>query len=264
MWFQKPPLGVGLDWSNPLNKGLMMHLAMNEGHGDVVRDLSLCGNHGKLHGMAFPSTPASGWNPGRKGIGLNFDGVDDSARILNNVAGGHSFTDLSDNITMTVRIKPSVVTGTPLYWFSANTIIEMRQSVNGSHAKVPFSFGVANSKLSLGVTDDGISSAEREYGSTVLDVDTRYFVAFTINGDDWEIFLNGVSDGSGTFTISTGDRSVGNIVSNLQVGARGTDAGTLAANFSGPIDEPRLHNRTLSAKEIMDYGINPFQVYLDE
>jgi len=77
MWLQKPPLGVPLNLEDPINKGLVMHLAMNAGHGDVVRDLSMYGNHGKLHGFAYPQTVASGWNPGRDGVGLNFDGVDD-------------------------------------------------------------------------------------------------------------------------------------------------------------------------------------------
>jgi len=77
MWFQKPPLGTPLDWENPLNDGTALALAMNEGHGDHLQDLSMNGNHGKLNGFAFPPTVASGWNPGQTGVGLNFDGTND-------------------------------------------------------------------------------------------------------------------------------------------------------------------------------------------
>ena len=77
MLMQKPPLGTPLDWDNPLNDDLVFAYALNEAHGDEVQDLSTNGNHGTLKNFAFPPTADSGWNPGRTGAGLNFDGVDD-------------------------------------------------------------------------------------------------------------------------------------------------------------------------------------------
>ena len=38
MHLQKPMLGTQLDWSNPLNDGCVLHLAMNEAHGDHLND----------------------------------------------------------------------------------------------------------------------------------------------------------------------------------------------------------------------------------
>ena len=55
-WIQKPPLGIQIDWSNPITKGLVGCWLFNEGSGDKVYDLSGNGNTGTLTGMAFPST----------------------------------------------------------------------------------------------------------------------------------------------------------------------------------------------------------------
>jgi len=101
MHFSKPPLGTPLDWENPLNKGTVLALAMNEGHGDKVQDLSLNGNHGKLNGFAFPPTAASGWNPGQTGIVPTMDGVDDHIDCGNNY-------NLTDAITVSALINTSI------------------------------------------------------------------------------------------------------------------------------------------------------------
>ena len=72
-WLQKPPLGVGLDFTHPLAQGLVGCWLFNEGSGDKVNDLSGNGNVGTLQNMAFPSTVVSGWNPGKDGPALAFN-----------------------------------------------------------------------------------------------------------------------------------------------------------------------------------------------
>ena len=76
-WLQKPPLGVQINRAHPLARGLIGCWLFNEGGGDKVYDLSGYCNHGTLNGFAFPATTTSGWNPGRDGIGLTFDGTND-------------------------------------------------------------------------------------------------------------------------------------------------------------------------------------------
>ena len=46
MQLSKPMLGSQLDFSHPLNKGLVGFWLMNEGHGNKIQDLSL--NQGYL------------------------------------------------------------------------------------------------------------------------------------------------------------------------------------------------------------------------
>jgi len=46
----------------------------------------------------------------------------------------------------------------------------------------------------------------------------------------------------------------------------GTYGGAVGAGnfFDGQMDQPRIQSRAWSAKEVRDYAINPWQVYLDE
>jgi hypothetical protein len=48
IWTQKPPLGSQIDWSNPLSKGLVGCWLMNEGGGNVAKDL-YSNNNGKAY-----------------------------------------------------------------------------------------------------------------------------------------------------------------------------------------------------------------------
>lgn len=52
----KPPLGVQLDWTNPINRGLVGCWIFNEGGGTRANDLSGNGNHGLLIGNIVPNS----------------------------------------------------------------------------------------------------------------------------------------------------------------------------------------------------------------
>lgn len=187
---------------------------------------------------------------GKVGNGQDFDAVVDYVDILNSVAGGHAYTSLSDAITVSAWIEPDAITGTAARWRPNYTALELRtQETTGSH--VPFSFGVDNSKLLLGATDDYTTGEERFFADSTLSVDTMYHAAFTISGDDYVFYLNGSSDGSGTFVEAAGDRSVGSTSTNLQIGARSKDDGQKDANmFDGIIDEVRVSNSVRDASWI--------------
>ena len=96
----KPPVGSQINWGHPLARGLVGCWLLNEGAGRKAYDLSEYRNHGTLTSMAIPPTPNSGWNPGRTGIGLSFDGVDDYVGMMT--------TDLyTDTITLEAWTKTS-------------------------------------------------------------------------------------------------------------------------------------------------------------
>ena len=99
--YQKPLLGTPLDLSNPINRGLVGFWLFNEAGGMKAYDLSGKGNHGALTNFAFPSTSTSGWNPGRAGIGLSFDGVDDY------ISFASIPTTVIDNWSMEAWINPA-------------------------------------------------------------------------------------------------------------------------------------------------------------
>ncbi len=89
----------------------------------------------------------------------------------------------------------------------------------------------------------------------VLDTSRWYHLAGTYDGSDVKMYLGGVEIDSDPAAL--GDLNL--TANDVHVGGEGA-----IDNFDGNIDQPRLHNRTWSAKEVRDYAINPWQVYLDE
>ena len=238
MHFQQPMLGVPLDWSNPLNDEIVMALAMNEGHGDKVQDLSMNGNHGTLVGFAYPPTVASGWNPGQTGVGLNFDGTDDYVDC-----GNDASLNITDAITISTWVNFNSFLNTPylIYAGSYNIWVgdgyiqawNVLENVSGKTLNTP------PSSLTVG-----------EWNHIVVTYDKDGA------GDNWNIYINGIlnaSDASWSDKIDTGSF----------LGCRITNAGT-SNSVNGSINQVRIHNRALTAKEVKDYAMNPWQVYLDE
>jgi len=236
MHLSKPPLGTPLDWSNPLNKGLVLHLGMNEGNGDKVQDLSMYGNHGKMHDFAFPPTVASGWNPGQTGIGLNFDGVND--RIT---CGDQASLDIQTDLSVSACVRIGAV----------SPISVIATKFNRSDYTAPYNLYIFDAvpRFAFG-TGTGWKTA---ISSQTLDTDKWYNVVGTISGTALKIYVDSVLTGTGTFV---GTRQT---LDKLTIGYDGSER-----YLNGSIDQPRIHNRALSAKEVMDYYINPWQVYLDE
>ena len=239
MHFQQPMLGVPLDWSNQLNKDLVMYLAMNEGHGDVVRDLSMNSNHGTLEGFAFPPTVASGWNPGRTGVGLNFDGTNDYIDCGNGASlhSGGSFAISAwvktNSISAIVGIarKGEAVAGTYFLWVNADYTLSIYFYDDTSTARNLVSTG----KISVG-----------EYSHVVGTYD---------DGNELRIYINGIEE-----TTSETHTRPGAALTDLFVGSLHDGSNS----FNGTIDQVRIYSRALTAKEVLDYYINPWQVYLDE
>jgi len=103
-----------LKQNHPLAQGLLTAFILNESGGNIVYDVAK--NH-------IGTIVGADWVPdGLDFIAANTDYVD----LLDSVAGGHDFTELSDNITVVAGINPGVVTGAGTYWRPDNTIIELR------------------------------------------------------------------------------------------------------------------------------------------
>ena len=235
MHFQKPMLGTPLDWSNPLNNGLVMHLAMNEGHGDVVRDLSMNGNHGTLKNMAFPPTAGSGWNPGQTGVGLNFDGTDDYV-----TCGNDPSLDITDAITISAWIRPESISDYDGICGRGGYDVGFWTATHSNGNVLFYLAGVRNWAIS---------------GNSILYDGNWHFVAFTYDKNDGSnnmVFYRDMYSQSETETGSF--NSTPNI--DVIIGD--------PYNFAGAIDQVRIYNRALTSKEVKDYYINPWQVYLDE
>jgi len=233
MILNKPPLGVPLDWSNPLNDGLRLHLAMNEGHGDKVYDLSGYGNHGTLKNMAFPPTVASGWNPGRNGVALQFDGNNDYIDCGN---------DESLNITDAITVEAWV---NMLYDGYGGNII-----CKGSDWSSWY-FNIQNTSGNLRIYF--YDNTGKYYIIKKLLPKNRWVhVVMTYDNTNSYLYYDGIEqspeiiENGGRLVSNNDDLIIGNSI------------------FHGSINEVRIYNRVLSAAEIRERYINPYGVYLDE
>lgn len=233
---QTPPLGTQLDFNNPLNKGLVMHLAMNEGHGDVVRDLSMNGNHGTLKDMAFPSTPVSGWNPGRTGVGLNFDGTDDYIDCGNNAS-----LDVTDEITISVWVKFDSIA-------AYNRILGKVDTVPTTNGYFLFT---DTDTIRLGLRNS--SNPYDVISTTIISTGIWYNVVGIYNKSNCLIYVNAIETVGDAYT-----GAIGVSTDSLRIG---TYLPVMGGYDNGSIDQVRIHNRALTAKEVQDYYINPWQVY---
>ena len=235
MFLQKPMLGTQIDRSDSLNDPVL-DLLFNEGHGNIVHDLSGWGNHGTLHGFDFPPTRTSGWGLGVDGVALNFDGVDDYIDCGN---GPSLRSALSYNFGIGLCVKP----------FSAPD--NMSELV----WKYPPGFLLRfNSKRKVNLyTVDVNTNPENHFSTKKLPLNewTYLFVNRNYDNERVEFYFNGKKD---VFvTDSTGDLTNMN---TLYI--------TRAYNFQyfdGAIARARILPRAMSAFEVMQRQIDPYGVY---
>ena len=228
----------------PPESGSVLYLPGYPAQGSTIKDFSGSGNDGTITGATWTRTGAGLWY-------LDYDGGNDYTFILDSVTGGHSFTGLSDNITLIAWVEPDAIVDAGANWYPAYVVIELRTETSaGTH--VPFCFGIESSKISLGVTDNHLTNDERVQSSTNLTVDAWQQIAVTISGDDYIFYLNGIADGNGTFSTSTGDRSVGATICNLIIGVRTGNTGSTVSgqSFDGAIALLPVFGTTLSASQI--------------
>ena len=167
--------------------------------------------------------------------------------LMQNIGNGNSYS-------ISAWIKTSATTSTTTNWMPNDTIICLRQQTATS-TNAPFSFGLVSNKLFFGRTPDYVNSDETISGVTTLNDSDWHHVAFTVNVNDVVLYVDGEVDNQATFTTAVGDTSVGTLASNLQIGARSTDAGAYSEYFHGLIDEVKIYDKELSATEIaQDYN----------
>jgi len=226
------------------SNGALAQYNFTEGAGDTAYDVSGNGNHGTINN-ASTGTEGAGFWAGRidgEANALNnnngfskrmlFDGVDDFVDVFDNETVPAVYQSLSDDITIEANIWRASSGGSDAHvWRVAETVAELRQIGTSAGLGIPFSFGVDGDKIALGVTDDYTTGSENRQANTTLSRFTPYHIKVVISGDNYEFFLDGVSDGSGTFTTATGDRSVGANSSTLTFGSRSKDSGVRDSNM---------------------------------
>lgn len=230
-WLQKPPLGTPINWSHHLAKGLVGFWAFQEGGGDLANDLSGNANHGTLNNMAFPPTAVSGWNAGRKGVGLKFDGSDDY------VDCGNDASLSSSSFTYSAWIN---ITGAG----SGN--------YNGIFGYI--NCGASSSRILLNSTDFFViqdAGVGKIHGPNI-NRNQWYHMVLTFDGTTPLLYIDGKLERTGdsaTFASDTNNIIIGN------------GAWLATYYFNGQIDEVRIYNRALSAEEIKQLYLYPYACF---
>ncbi len=239
VWITKPTLGTQLDWANPLNSGLAAFWVFNENGGDKVYDLSGNTNTGTLTNIAFPSTSTSGWNPGRLGPAIVFDGADDYIGV-----GNTASLSITQAATVEAWIYRNTNTSTrdiivSKGWYAAGT--------NG------YVFLVRSNYL-VGNIGDAVST--QSINGPVISEQVWHHVAFTFDGSYLKLYLDGSSAATPVVQTLTP-------VTNVRDFIIGFDITGSVYRFNGIIDSVRVYNRALTDAEIQELYINPYGMFLE-
>ena len=217
----------------PNNLGLVGYWSFNEATGTVVKDYSGNNNDGTTTStIANPPTSTSGFTSGKRGNAMKFDGINDYVQVLNSPS-----LAITGDITIAGWIKKRIVAN--------NNFFELFTKGNGTVFDYQFyicdnsSCGAGDrNKLQVWSDAPGIVLT----GTTqILDTNWHH-IAFTRSGTAITIYLDGVSNASGSNGTAFNNNTV-----NSQIGYDLSGAG---AQTDGNIDEVRLYNRGLSATEI--------------
>lgn len=238
VWTTKPPAGTQLDFTNPINNGLVGCWIFNEGTGTVVTDLSGNNNNGNLINMIPSST--SGWNVGKDGQPtLIFDGIDDSINIANN----NSLT-IIDNLTVLCSFK-----------YKTETVDKRRFLVNKSHWSNILGFFIEISSIGnyIALWTGGTQGWRQLIIYTPLISNNWYTLIATTDSTISALYLNGVQIGSRII------EGLINCPCSLTIG---NDTGNNFP-FDNAIDDVRIWNRTLNVNEIQSLNTNLYSAFQD-
>ena len=192
---------------------------------------------------------------GSEGTGL----TDSYVEILDNVAGGHPFTSISD-ATDQFTLEAWIQTNIPDTTYSANerTDMDIIQLVNNNipELRVAFAFGVTEGKLAICRRSGGTSE---DLDSTV-DVDDGqiHHVIVTVNNSTRQVrfYIDGVFDTQRTFGVGFNgtDTSVGADGAALLIGAHQRSAGGRTfSGWSGMISAVAVYPTILSDPTILSH-----------
>ena len=200
-----------------------LHLRMDENSGTVAHDTSLHGYEANLYNGAT-------WSTGQYGSALKFDGVNDYARI-------------NDNIV----VNPTELTMAA--W--------IRRDGNGSTYECAIHKGsdtsIGNSEYWLGVDINNYLTATigartgvgwaAGQTSTVAAVGTWYHLAAVWDGSVVKVYLNGIYNKQYALT------SYSNLTTPVRLGASSDGA---HYQFNGSVDDVRFIQKALSATEVAE------------
>ena len=221
---------VWAEYTHP-NTGLVGYWKFDEGTGTTAYDSSGNGNDGTL--INGPT-----WVDGKLGKALSFDGIDDYVEIPDSPE-----LKLDESKGLTIML-----------WFyrtsypQHDNVLVSKQSASG-RAEYQLDLVDTGALEFKTYSDDNVA-----IGSvSVPDANEWYHVAYVMNGTQWDFYVNGTLENSGTtpydLYVSDGNVTIGK------------DFGFFTAAFNGTIDDVEIYSRALSAGEIWaEYTRSPIAI----
>src|SRR3989344_1152293 len=211
------------------NSGLVGYWSMEEGKGNSrTFDRSGQGNTGTLTNM----DPLTDWVNGATSTGqaLDFDGSNDYVNVSHNAA-----LDITGNLTLSAWIKKDTNAG-------ADGII----GKGGCYNMIcPYSLRSGGTGPIIFAINDGTAGQNDVVTSSVLNLNTWYYVTAVRSGNNVSLYINGQLNAGPTAQSKTPTASGDALSIGVADGGNPTDA-----PFDGSIDEVRVYDRALTSSEV--------------
>jgi hypothetical protein len=234
----KPPLGARINFANSMTKGMVGLWLFNEGQGTKIQDSTRNGYSGTLTNMAMPSTSVSGWNPGKFGKCLMFDGGNDYS-----LHGSVLDLGLKD-LTIIAWIKTSTV---------ARASIAGRKGASAGN--VGYCLEVAETSGIVRMRLDGASGNKTANGNLVTDGKYHCVAGVAKRDENMTVYVDGVTGTPVSISALKSDNITNAL--NFYIGCRTTSSGL----FTGAIEFVCVYFRAFSGGEILRSYKAPFAMF---
>ena len=221
----KPNLGIPINWSNPLAKGLVGYWLMNEGGGNIVQDLSGNGYVGTFQGDEY-------WAAGESGPAIYFPGDTDWIRL-----GNCDLLEGMAQLTIVAKVRPDDASSQQ--WIIGN---------NGCWA-----LEVNDERIRFRTWGGGSEVATYSNDPSVFD-NTWHQIAGVYDGVNNNTYVDGIFN---TSQAQSGAIPTG--TTNFGIGSYSSAPSVL--EFHGFIEFIYVYDRALSSREIADLYAKPFGMF---
>jgi len=226
IWTQKPPVGSQINWGHPLSQGLVGAWLMNEGGGNVIKDIATINTGGLVSGS---------WKPTTKGLGINFDGT------ATQVNCGHSqqLDVTTKPLTYAFTFQTSYTAGVSKFIVSKGTT----EVISTSNAGIIFK------------TDFLTTDLSRQSAVSWFSINIPYIITLTWDGSPVATGIHIYKDG----VESPSYTSINAVDGKVDTSANDFIIGDSANRVSQVMNFLMRWNRVLSPSEISSLYTSPYQ-----